>query len=144
MRKLQIELVPDGCWYLNLRTALPKKVWEEIRKDAIASSSEKCSICGKKASRLEAHEQWSYDEKKGIQKLERVIAVCKDCHSAIHMERTQLFGDIKRAEDHYMRVNNCTYSEMKKDRSEANIIHQRRNNIEWQTDTSFLKKYMEK
>ena len=91
----------------------------------------------------EAHEQWSYDEKKGVQKLERVIAVCRDCHSAIHMERTQLFGDIKRAEDHYMKVNNCTYSEMKRDRNEANIIHQRRNNIEWQTDTSFLKKYME-
>ena len=67
-----------------------------------------------------------------------------DCHQAIHMERTALLGDEERAENHYMKVNNCTYAEMKKDRSEANKIHQRRNNIEWQTDTSFLKKYMEK
>ena len=144
MRKLEIELVPDGCWYLNLRTALPKKVWEMIRKDAISRAGEKCSICGRKVSRLEAHEMWSYNEKKGIQKLETVIAVCKDCHQAIHMERTALIGDEERAENHYMKVNNCTYAEMKKDRSEANKIHQRRNNIEWQTDTSFLKKYMEK
>ena len=126
MRKLEIELVPDGCWYLNLRTALPKKVWEMIRKDAISRAGEKCSICGRKVSRLEAHEKWSYNEVKGIQKLETVIAVCKDCHQAIHMERTALIGDEERAENHYMKVNNCTYAEMKKDRSEANKIHQRR------------------
>ena len=111
-----------------------------IRKDAIKTSNEKCAICGRKAQRLEAHERWSYNEETGVQKLETVIAVCKDCHSAIHMERTQLYGDIERAENHYMKVNNCSYAEMKKDRSEANLVHQRRNRIDWQTDTSFLKK----
>ncbi len=144
MRKLQIELVPDGCWYYNLRTALPRKVWDMIRFDAKKRSGERCSICGRKATRLEAHEQWSYDEKKGVQKLEDVIAVCHDCHSAIHMERTSLLGDIERAENHYIRVNGCTYAEMKKDRSEANETHKRRSRIEWVTDTSWLKRFTEK
>lgn len=143
MRKLKIELVPDGCWYSNLRTALPKKLWDIIREDAKKRAGYKCAVCGRKVQRLEAHEQWSYDEGKGVQKLEDVIAVCHDCHSAIHMERTSLLGDIERAENHYMKVNACSYSEMKKDRSEANEIHKRRNRIEWSADTSWLKKFTE-
>lgn len=141
MKKLNIELVPDGCWYSNLRSALPPKMWEVIKKDAKSRANGYCAICGKKTERLEAHEQWSYDEEKCIQKLEDVISICHDCHSAIHMERTQLFGDIARAEEHYMKVNNCTYAQMKQDRSSANTDHKRRNNIEWITDTSWLNKF---
>ena len=143
-RKLEIELVPDSCWHLNLRTALPKKVWEMIKLDAKKRANYKCAICGKKTPRLEAHEKWSYDEKTGIQKLEDVISICHDCHQAIHIERTTLFGDIEKTEDHYMKVNNCTYVEMKKDRAIANQINERRNKIEWQTDTSWLLRFTEK
>ena len=143
MSKLEIELVPDGCWYSNLRTVLPKKVWEKIRTDAKLRSNGKCTICEKKTDRLEAHEKWSYNEETAVQKLENVIAVCHDCHSAIHMERTALKGDVIRAEDHYMKVNNCSYSQMKKDRSNANLVHQRRNRIEWKLDVSWLKNFTE-
>ncbi len=143
MSKLEIELVPDGCWYSNLRTVLPKKVWEKIRTDAKLRSNGKCTICEKKTDRLEAHEKWSYNEETAVQKLEDVIAVCHDCHSAIHMERTALKGDVIRAEDHYMKVNNCSYSQMKKDRSNANLLHQRRNRIEWKLDVSWLKNFTE-
>ncbi len=143
-KKLEIELVPDNCWYLNLRTALPKKLWDAIRLDAKKRAGYKCAICGKKTTSLEAHEKWSYDEKKGIQKLEDVLSLCHDCHSAIHMERTALYGDIERAEDHYIKVNNCTYAEMKQDRKKANEIHGKRNKIEWQTDTTWLLRFTEK
>lgn len=142
MRKLNIELVPDGCWYSNLRSALPPSLWEIIKKDARIRANGKCSICGKTTSKLEAHERWSYDEEKGVQKLEEVVSVCHDCHSAIHMERTAIKGDIVRAEEHYMKVNGCTYAQMKQDRSEANKTHQRRNKIEWQADTSWLNKFI--
>ena len=26
--KLNFQLVPDGCWYTNLRSALPREVWD--------------------------------------------------------------------------------------------------------------------
>ena len=45
-KKLEIELVPDNCWYLNLRTALPKKLWDLIRLDAKKRAGYKCAICG--------------------------------------------------------------------------------------------------
>ncbi len=139
--KLQFELVPDGCWYSNLRSILSKKEWEFIRTYAIKKSSGKCSICGKKTKSLHAHERWSYDEKKGIQKLDDVIAVCPDCHSVIHIGRTQLLGNEERAEKHFMKVNNCSYSEYRKALGIANDIHKRRNLVsEWRLDLSFLKK----
>ena len=84
----------------------------------------KCAICGRPVKRLEAHEQWSYDEEKGVQKLENIIAVCHDCHSVIHIGRTQLVGDIERAEKHYMKVNGVSYVEYIKDLGKANEDHQ--------------------
>ena len=137
--KLKFEIVPDGCWYSNLRTALPKKVWDVVRKDAYARANGKCMICARPASRLEAHERWSYDEKNGIQKLEDVIAVCHACHSVIHIGRTQLLGDEDKAIAHFCRVNKCGYSDYIKELGKANEEHKRRNLVsEWGLDISFL------
>lgn len=137
--KLKFEIVPDGCWYSNLRTALPKKVWDVVRKDAYARANGKCMICARPASRLEAHERWSYDEKNGIQKLEDVIAVCHACHSVIHIGRTQLLGDEDKAIAHFCRVNKCGYSDYIKELGRANEEHKRRNLVsEWGLDISFL------
>ncbi len=140
--KLNFELVPDSCWYSNLRSILPKGAWEIIKKDARVRSENKCAICGARAKILDAHEVWSYDLKSKTQKLEDVIAVCKDCHSVIHIGRTQLVGNEERAENHYMKVNNCSYADYKKALNEANLEHKKRNEIdEWKLDVSWLKKF---
>ena len=136
--KLNFELIPDSCWFSNLRSALPKEVWDKIRKKAYAKAGGKCSICGKNA-KLEAHESWEYDEKNNVQKLKRIIAVCHDCHSEIHIERTRLLGNELAAERHFMQVNNSSYAEYRKALGKANEDHQRRNKVlEWQVDTSYL------
>ena len=114
MNKLNFELVPDGCWYSNLRSLLSKKQWDFLRADAKARADGRCTICGRKTDKLEAHERWSYDEKNAVQKLEDIVAVCKDCHSVIHIGRTQLVGNEERAEKHYMKVNNCSYSDYRR------------------------------
>ncbi|MBR1867165.1 MAG: HNH endonuclease [Clostridia bacterium] len=137
--KLEFEIVPDGCWYSNLRSALKKSDWDKIRFDAYKRAEGKCMICGAPAKRLEAHERWSYDERLGIQKLEDVIAVCHDCHCVIHIGRTQLMGDEDRAISHFMKVNNCSYADYRKALGEANMVHRRRNLVpEWATDLSWL------
>lgn len=142
-RKLKFELIPAGCWKCNLHTILSKEAWDFIKKDVKIRAEGKCSIFGKKTDKLDAHEVWSYDEKKGVQKLENVIAVCKDCHNAIHICRTQAVGDAKRAEDHYMKVNGCSYAEMRKDMGDANDYNERLSKVgEWRQDLSFLKRYI--
>ena len=140
--KLEIELVPDGCWYSNLRSILSPEQWGVVRREAYARANGKCMICGAPARRLEAHERWEYDEKNRIQKLKDVVAVCKSCHEVIHIGRTQLFGGEERACAHFMKVNGCTYAEYRKALGEANETHRLRNLVpEWQLDLSYLKKF---
>ena len=131
--------VPDSCWYSNLRTLLPAKVWDTIRKDAYARAEGRSMICNRPAKRLEAHEDWSYDEQECVQKLERVLALCHDCHSVIHIGRTQLIGDEDRAIKHFCKVNGCSYSDYRKALAIANELHARRNRVsEWKLDVSVI------
>ena len=142
--KLEFEMVPDSCWYSNLRSILSKKQWDYIKADAKRRANGKCMICGKKTDRLEAHEKWSYNEKTQTQKLEDIVAVCSDCHSVIHIGRTQLKGNEERAEEHYMKVNNCSYAEYRKNLGKANELHRRLNLVpEWKPDLTYLKRYID-
>ena len=143
MRKLNFELVPDSCWYSNLRSILTKKQWDFIRHDAYDRANGRCMICGREVKRLEAHERWEYDEVNKVQKLVDVVAVCSMCHGAIHIGRSTLIGKGEIFENWYMRVNGITYSEMRSDLAKANTDHQRRNLIpEWQLDLTYLKRYV--
>lgn len=141
--KLEIELVPDSCWYSNLRSLLSPAQWDFIRKDAYARANGACMICKAQTKRLEAHERWEYDEKNAVQRLTGVVAVCRACHEVIHIGRTQLSGREKEASEHFMRVNGCPYAEYRKALGEANEAHRRRNLIpEWKLDLTYLKRYI--
>lgn len=86
--------------------------------------------------------KWSYDDKKHIQKLEDIIAVCPACHEVIHIGRTSLLGNEPRAQEHFMRVNGCTQSEYHAALGEANRVHAERSRHEWVTDISKLKELL--
>lgn len=140
--KLGFELVPDGCWYSNLRSILSPRQWDTVRREAYARAGGLCTVCGARTQRLEAHERWSYDGNTRTQKLEDVIAVCADCHAVIHIGRTQLKGDEERAAAHFMKVNGCSYADYRKALGEANALHRRLNLVpEWRLDLSYLKKF---
>ena len=137
--KLDFELVPEECWYFNLRSVLPPAGWDIVRKDAYARAKGRCSICGK-SGRLEAHEKWSYDEKRAVQKLETVIALCRACHEVKHISRTQLTGRGDEAMEHFMKINGCSQMDYHAALGKANEEYLRRNKIEnWTTDLSWLK-----
>lgn len=140
--KLNFEMVPDSCWYSNLRSILSPEQWNAVRKDAYARANGRCMICGAPASRLEAHERWSYDEENCVQKLETVVAICRSCHEVIHIGRTSLLGGERAASEHFMKVNGCSYAEYRKALGEANEAHIRRNKVaEWKIDISWLKRF---
>lgn len=137
--KLAFGLIPDGCWYSNLRSILTPAQWNAVRFAAYKRAGGKCSICGAPTSHLEAHEQWSFDEQTCTQKLTNVIAICKPCHEVIHIGRTSLKGGEQRAGEHFMKVNNCSYAEYRKALGAANEEHRRRNTVpEWKLDLSVL------
>lgn len=137
--KLDFEFVPEECWYSNLRSVLTANDWDKVRKDAYARAGYKCCICGKK-DRLEAHEQWSYDDEKALQKLEDVLALCHNCHEVKHISRTQLMGRGADAMEWFMKVNECSQIDFHEALGQANAEYKERNKIEgWVTDVSWLK-----
>ncbi len=141
--KLNFELVPDSCWYSNLRSLLSDAQWDAVRKEAYARAGGRCMICGARVSRLEAHERWSYDEENCVQTLKDVIAVCRRCHEVIHIGRTSLMGREEEACAHFMKVNGCSYSEYRKALGEATAIHRRRNRVkEWKLNLNYLQKFI--
>lgn len=141
--KLNFELVPDSCWYSNLRSLLSPAQWDAVRKRAYARAGGRCMICGAPSKRLDAHEEWEYDEVNAVQRLKRIVAVCPACHDVIHIGRTQLKGDARAAEEHFIKVNGCTYAQMRAALGRANEDHRRRNFVpEWKLDISALADYI--
>ena len=140
--KLNFELVPDSCWYSNLRSELPKEAWDALRKKAYARAGGRCMICGAPSARLEAHEQWSYDDENCVQRLANIIAVCRPCHEVIHIGRTQLMGREREAGEHFMKVNGTTYAEYRAALGEANEKHRERSAREWKPDISSLPDFL--
>ena len=137
--KLDFESVPEECWYANLRSVLSQRDWDRVRRAAYARAQGKCTVCGARG-RLEAHERWSYDEKKKLQKLEDVVALCGACHAVKHVSRSYLVGKGEIVEAQFKKVNGVSQAEYHEALSAANDEYVKRNEIEgWTTDISWLK-----
>lgn len=142
--KLDFEILPTGAWNNNLRTLFSKKAWDFIRNDAYSRADGKCSICGRKVKRLEAHEKWDFNKDTRVQKLVDVIAVCNSCHSVIHIGRTQLLGFEDRAIKHFEKVNGCDFqgyiSALKKANEKCIDLS---TVSEWALDIDWIKRFIE-
>jgi hypothetical protein len=71
---------------LNVRSNVPKAVWDRLRRQVAADVGQRCEICGGRGWRwpVECHERWDYDDDRKIQRLERLVALCPACHEAKH------------------------------------------------------------
>ena len=93
---IKIELVPNGCMGISLKNGLDKSVWNQLRMIALKKCENKCACCGKDLKGFEAHEVWEYDKKTATRKLVDIIAVCSNCHKAIHMNRSYLCENLEK------------------------------------------------
>lgn len=138
---LTIELVPETCWFTNLRSELTEEAWNRIRRQAYRESNYRCAICGGIGPKhpVEAHEVWHYDDNLNIQRLIGVIALCPSCHAVKHMGRTMKLGDPDSAFEHMKKVNKI------KDDEELKILviqafqqWEKRSKFKWELDMSVI------
>lgn len=109
--RLTIELVPKTSWYDNLRKAMPKAKWDELRKSVYSEYDHQCGICGRKG-RLNCHEIWAYDDDNHVQRLKGFIALCPLCHHVKHIGLASILAqkgqlDFDSVVQHFMEVNDC-------------------------------------
>jgi hypothetical protein len=141
--RLQIELVPNGCWYTNVRSNVSKKEWNIIRKKVYQAAGYHCEICGGKGNQhpVECHEVWEYNEFTGVQKLSFFQALCPLCHEVKHIGFARSRGFGNRALKTFCSVNEVTETEAE---SIINAVFDQweyRSLKKWTLDISLLKEY---
>jgi hypothetical protein len=105
MPLLTAELVPQSCWYSNVRDHVSREQWDQLRRAQYKASNYRCEICGK-SGMLHCHEVWNYDENDFVQRLARMIALCPECHEVKHIGLAGVKGREAIATEH-LRIINC-------------------------------------
>lgn len=140
MYKLSIELVPQSCWFSNLRDHLTSSQWEKVKKDTFKKAENRCEIClgvGKKWP-VECHEIWNYDDKNNIQKLIGTIALCPSCHMVKHIGYASVVGKMDVARKHLIKVNQMTKFQAESYIEQCFNVFDRRSSKTWILDISWI------
>lgn len=137
--KLTIELVPSTSWYINLRTRVPRRVWDRIRRQAYAASGFRCSVCGARGVRLHCHEVWDYDDDQRVQRLAGFVVLCAMCHWVKHIGLAGIMADEGRLDyeavvRHFMKVNGCDRSAFEEHAMRAFAQWNERSRAPWTVD----------
>lgn len=135
--KLYVDLVPDSCWFTNVRKCIHPSDWDRLRKFIYERANHTCECCGS-GETLDAHERWHYNEETKTQKLVRIIALCKSCHEATHMGLAQIRNRGEIAERHLMKVTGMDFCCVSKHIQEAISKWEYRNRIHWDLDLSII------
>jgi 5-methylcytosine-specific restriction endonuclease McrA len=142
--ELFVDLVPKSCWFTNVRSSIVPKQWQIISKFIRKRAHFECEICHSKENPslniyLDAHERWEYQESQHIQKLKRIIALCKPCHLFTHYGYARVSGQEKKAQKHYLSLYNVNYDQMMNQINNAYQIWMGRSSKKWVLDLSILK-----
>lgn len=141
--KLSIDLVPSSSWTNNVRAVVSQKQWDYLRNQVYAKAYHICEICGGVGPKhpVECHEIWSYDNKKFIQKLEGMIALCPDCHMVKHIGLAEVRGLRNKAVRHLMTVNKMTNKQAESYIADSFKEWSIRSQSNWALDLTHLQEY---
>ncbi|PLS15077.1 HNH endonuclease [Bacillus sp. M6-12] len=137
---LTVELVPSSNWEHNVRSEM-KDEWDNIRRACYRKAGYKCEICGGVGEKhpVEAHEKWSYNMETHVQKLERIIALCPNCHKTQHWGYALIHGLEPIVRGHIKKINRWKDEDVDKYINEAFALFDYRSRINWTLDLSSLK-----
>lgn len=140
MCRLGLDLVPQSCFFKNLRSELCASDWNTLRREAYAAAGYKCEICGGRGKQhpVEAHEVWSYDSATAVQKLTGILCLCPDCHMVKHFGLAQMRGLEAKARKHLAKINDWSLRQVEAHLTEAFDEWRARSQISWTLDITWL------
>jgi hypothetical protein len=138
---LTVELVPSTCWYTNVRSNVPKAVWDRLRRRVAAEAGRRCEICGGRGRRwpVECHEVWHYDDATRVQRLERLVVLCPACHEVKHAGLASKRGRLDSVVRHLAAVNGWSAEDAELYLESAFETWATRSRHEWTLDISVLR-----
>lgn len=140
--KLTIELIPRTAWFKNLRNYVKTSEWDRIRKKCYQDANYRCEVCNGVGKRhpVECHEVWEFTNNQII--LKKLIALCPGCHEVKHMGRASVTGNLERAVNHFIKINQVTEEEAEKYIKEAFSLYHERSKHNWELNVEALKDYL--
>jgi predicted restriction endonuclease len=132
----------------NLRERMGAYRWGKLRKQVYADNGYKCAVCGAEGVQLSCHEIWDCDDKKHVQRLLGLTALCNMCHAVKHTHKgvlaqailatrlgTQGYFDLEEeAAAHFMKVNQCDRATWDKHYDESLAVWEERSKHRWRID----------
>lgn len=134
--KLRVDLIPRTCWFTNVRYCISPSDWIGLRKYIVERVDNMCECCNFRTSSIEAHERWSYNN--NIQKLERIVALCHDCHQSTHIGFADINGNGEEARKHLKQVLSLDDDECVIHVDNAYEIWRERSDTDWNLDLSLM------
>lgn len=136
---LFVDLIPSTCWFTNVRTCVSPRDWERLRRMVTRRAGHRCEACGAAEDRderrwMEAHERWSYNNKRSVQALRQLVCLCTDCHRVTHCGLAEIQGTADQALRHLMTVNNLDLPQAKRHVAVATDLWRARNLRTWTLD----------
>lgn len=109
--------LPTSSHYQNLRHVLSKADWQKLRLITLKEAKYQCELCQQKKARLDVHELWQFDFKLQVQFLDRLVALCHNCHALQHALLLKLHADQKKRNaqvvvNHYNKLVNKKLTEV--------------------------------
>ncbi len=140
---LFVDLVPQSCWFTNVRTCIEPGDWERLRRMILGRAEHRCEACRQGEDRdvgrrLEAHERWAYDPAAGVQVLRRLICLCSDCHTATHFGLAGIKGLADSALAHLATVTGMTTAAARAHVDDAFALWRARSARTWTLDLAAL------
>lgn len=135
---LYVDLIPQSCWFTNVRSCVDAVDWLRIRHFVGNRCGWTCEVCGQESERLDVHERWEFDDASRAQKLVRLIGLCEGCHQVTHFGLAELRGNGNAAFAHLCRINDWTREEGERHIARAYETFNERSEIEWALDLSIV------
>lgn len=140
---LFVDLIPASCFFKNVRSDIKESHWRVLSKLVRSRAGGRCEICGSledpaTGQYLDAHERWHYDDATKVQKLMRIVSLCKPCHLYTHMGYASLQGKAEEAIAHKMKISGMSRAEVDREIEAAFKLWEQRNKSEWVLDLGVL------
>ena len=138
-----MDLVPQSCWFTNVRSGVAAADWDRVRRMVYRRAGDRCEACGRARDqaagvRMEAHERWYFDDARGIQVLRRLICLCGSCHGTTHFGLANVQGRAAEALGHLIAVTGTSRELAEAHVDEAFALWQQRSARTWDLDLSIL------
>ncbi|MHB1702352.1 MAG: hypothetical protein ACYCSN_19910 [Acidobacteriaceae bacterium] len=132
-----VDLIPSSAWFANLRAMMPLSQWKALSAYVRRRHHDCCEMCGSD-KRLEAHERWSFDEKTQVQKLMRIMCLCKMCHLSVHIGVASQLGFREEVENHIFSMTGWGKNDLAKHLADSRDAWKALSRISWKQDVSIV------